>query len=36
MPESELLQLEAVTRKLGVHLLVARSYGLMGYFRVCT
>lgn len=33
MPESELLQLEAVTRKLGVHLLVARSYGLMGYFR---
>ena len=34
MPESELLKLEAVTRRLGVHLLVARSYGLMGALRV--
>ena len=34
MREEELLQLEAVTWNIGIPLLIARSYGLMGYVRV--
>ena len=34
MREEELLRLEAVTRSVGIPLLIARSYGLMGYVRV--
>lgn len=34
MREEELLRLEAATRDIGVPLLIARSYGLMGYLRV--
>ena len=36
MPEQEVLKLESVTRALGVQLLLARSYGLMGALRVST
>jgi alanine-alpha-ketoisovalerate/valine-pyruvate aminotransferase len=34
MREEELLRLEAVTQSVGIPLLIARSYGLMGYVRV--
>ena len=34
MREDELLRLEVVTRDAGVPLLIARSYGLVGYLRV--
>lgn len=34
MREEELLKLESATRDVGVPLLIARSYGLMGYLRV--
>ena len=34
MDESDVLKLEKATRQRGVCLLVARSYGLMGYLRV--
>lgn len=34
MREEELLRLEAATRDVGIPLLIARSYGLLGYVRV--
>lgn len=34
MREEELLKLESATRAVGIPLLIARSYGLMGYLRV--
>jgi len=34
MEESDVLKLEKATRQRGVCLLVARSYGLVGYLRV--
>lgn len=34
MREEELLRLESVTREVGIPLLIARCYGLMGYVRV--